>query len=144
MEAVKKRQVIVHVEDDKDDRQLIAEAAAEAGIGIPLHGLEDSDGLTALLFPADPESVTVQPVLIILDLNLPMSGGRKSLEMLKKSEVYKRTPVLVFTTSAVKEEIGWAYTTGANSLILKPFSYNALVDIMRLIKSYWLETVELP
>ncbi len=144
METGKKRQVILHVEDDKDDRQLIAEAAVEAGIHIPFHGLENGEQLAALLFPSDPESVAVQPVLIILDLNLPMGGGRKSLETLKRSEAYKRIPVLVFTTSAVKEEIGWAYTAGANSLILKPFSYNALVDIMRLVKAYWLETVELP
>lgn len=144
MEAGNKRQVIVLVDDDKEDRQLMTEAAGEAGIVVPLHCLENGEELKALLFPAVPASLSVQPLLILLDLNLPLGGGRKSLEMLKQSETYKRTPVVVFTTSAVREEVGWVYATGANSLILKPFSYNALVEIMRLIKTYWLETVELP
>ncbi len=144
MDSQNARQVILLVEDDPDDRQLMAEAAGEAGIALPLRSLEDADQLAALLFPHDHAAVTVQPVLILLDLNLPGGGGRSTLERLKQSEEYKRTPVLVFTTSAVKEEIAWAYSMGANSLMIKPFSFHELVDILRVVKAYWFETVELP
>ena len=144
MESGKNQQAIILVDDDQEDRQLFTEAAAEAGIAVRMQCIEDGDQLSELLFPSDPAAVKIQPVLIFLDLNLPAGGGKKSLEALKRSEAYKRIPVVVFTTSAVKEEITWAYSTGANSLIMKPFSYHDLVDIMRLIKAYWFETVELP
>jgi CheY-like chemotaxis protein len=141
-----KRSIIV-VEDDAEDRQMIEEAAREAGISIPLVCLKNGDLLLDLLFPAGggvPPDAYSLPLLIFLDLNLPLAGGRKVLEKIKSDPQYKKIPVVVFTTSAVKEEIAWAYATGANSFILKPFSYNELIEIMRLIKQYWFETVELP
>jgi CheY-like chemotaxis protein len=146
MDAGNNHNVILLVEDDREDRQMIEEAAREAGITLPIQCLENGEQLVELLFPSPPhpDQVSLQPRIIFLDLNLPLGGGKKALTLLKKSEQYRRIPVVVFTTSAVKEEIAWAYATGANSLILKPFSYLELVEIMRLIKTYWFETVELP
>ena len=82
--------------------------------------------------------------MIFLDLNLPMESGKNALETIKGDPFLKKNPVIVFSTSASRHEISWAYSTGANSIIIKPFSYNTLIDIMEAIKRYWFEIVELP
>ena len=63
---------------------------------------------------------------------------------MRQNEDLKKIPVIIFTTSDAEEEISHAYEIGANSFILKPTSFSEMVDIMKTLKSYWLETVSLP
>ena len=92
---------------------------------------------------ADP-MLSPRPALILLDLNMPKLDGRQALEEIKNEERLRKIPTIVFTTSNAREEIRRAYASGASSFIIKPFSFNSLVDMMKIIKHYWLETVELP
>jgi CheY-like chemotaxis protein len=81
------RQAIIVVEDDREDRQLIEEAAAKAGISLPMICLENGEQLINLLFHPEASGdrqADFQPLLIMLDLNLPLAGGKRVLEMLKQ------------------------------------------------------------
>ena len=114
---------------------------------IPLCLLENGERLLDFLyFRKEFASLRgeIQPLMILLDLNLPMESGKKALATIKSDPSLKKIPVIVLTTSASRQEISWAYGTGANSIIIKPFSYNSLIDIMEALKRYWFEIVELP
>lgn len=147
METVKKKQVIVLVEDDEEDRHMLEEAARQAGIILPFCMFDNGERLLDFLYHrkefANPEE-EVKPMVVFLDLNLPRESGKNALTTMKTDPALKKNPVIVFTTSASKKEISWAYGMGANSIIIKPFSYNSLIDIMVAIKHYWFEIVELP
>ena len=147
MESAKKKQVILLVEDDADDRAMIQEAARQAGISVPFLPLENGGQALDFLYRRKAFASLheeLQPLIIFLDLNLPMESGKQALETIKTDPYLRKNPVIVFTTSASRQEISWAYGIGANSIIIKPFSFNALVTIMDVIKRYWFEIVELP
>jgi CheY-like chemotaxis protein len=84
------------------------------------------------------------PSLILLDLNMPGMGGRKTLEIIKKDENLKDIPVVVLTTSNYDVDIRMCYALGANTYVQKPVDFEVLSRSIRNIKQYWLETALLP
>jgi len=84
------------------------------------------------------------PGIILLDLNMPRKDGREALKEIKSSEVLKKIPVIILTTSKAEEDILRSYNLGVNSFITKPVTFNGMVNIMQAIGKYWLEIVELP
>ena len=134
-------------EDDEDDREMVRDASMEAGISLPIRFVENGEELMDLLlhqnqFYQNKESLS--SVIILLDLNMPKLDGRVALKEIKKNESLRKIPVLILTTSSAKEDIEWAYNAGANSFIIKPFNFDAMVDIMKTIKNYWFNIVALP
>ena len=85
-----------------------------------------------------------RPGLILLDLNMPKKDGREALKEIKEDPNLRCIPVVVLTTSKSEEDIVRSYEVGANSFITKPVTFDALVDVLRILRKYWLEIVELP
>ena len=50
----------------------------------------------------------------------------------------------MLTTSKADEDIYKSYDLGVNSYIVKPVTFEALVDILQTLEKYWFEIVELP
>ena len=141
------RTIIIMADDDEDDRYMIKEAMLKAGVSIPVECVENGEELLELLDKHRKHYEKyreMHPAFILLDLNMPKLDGRKSLEIIRNNEILKKIPVIVFTTSDSEDDIAHAYEYGANSFILKPTSFNSMVDIMKTLKSYWLEVVSLP
>ncbi len=138
---------IIMAEDDEDDRMMIREALKDAGVHVTVHCVENGEELLAFLQKRVTDGANREkspPAFILLDLNMPKLDGRKTLRMIRQSEHLKKIPIIVFTTSSAHEDIAQSYESGANSFILKPSSYVSMVDIMKTLKSYWLDTVSLP
>jgi DNA-binding NarL/FixJ family response regulator len=53
-------------------------------------------------------------------------------------------PVIVLTSSSEIDDINAAYERGASSYLVKPVSNSALVDLLKLLESYWLITNRSP
>lgn len=85
-----------------------------------------------------------EPDLILLDLNMPKKDGREVLTELKKSNVFCKIPVVVFTTSESQEDLIFSYTRGGNSYIVKPSSFDDLIKVGTELENYWHKTVSLP
>jgi two-component system response regulator len=85
-----------------------------------------------------------RPDLILLDLNMPRLDGREALRQIKLNPALRRTPIVILTTSRAEEDVWRAYDEGANSYVAKPVSFEGLVDVMKNLRSYWAETVQLP
>jgi CheY-like chemotaxis protein len=138
---------IVVADDDADDRLLIGDAFQEARITNPVEFVTDGqeliDYLTATGKYKGREGKPL-PGLILLDLNMPRMDGRGVLSRMKADPVLRRIPVVVLTTSKAEEDILRTYDLGVNSFIAKPVTFDALVDLVRAIKHYWIELVELP
>jgi CheY-like chemotaxis protein len=142
------REVIILIaEDDPDDRLLIQESLEKARVLNELHFVEDGEELMDYLYHrrryADP-STSPRPGLILLDLNMPRKDGREALKEIKADPGLRRIPVVALTTSKAEEDILRTYDLGLNSFIVKPVTFESMVDAMMALGKYWLEIVELP
>lgn len=137
---------ILIAEDDADDRFLLQTAFEENGFTDTLefveNGIELIEYLNRILLK---KTLDVQfPGFILLDLNMPRKDGREVLKEIKQHPELKRIPVIIFTTTKNENEIRRCYELGANTYVVKPVSFDALVRVINEIRSYWLNTASIP
>ena len=138
---------ILMADDDEDDRRLTQEAFEEGrlinDVRYVEHGEELMDYLRKEGKYASPAEAQ-RPGLILLDLNMPRKDGRTVLKEIKSDPDLRQIPVVVLTTSKADEDVYKSYDLGVNSYIVKPVTFEALVDILQTLEKYWFEIVELP
>ncbi|MBK8167587.1 MAG: response regulator [bacterium] len=144
--AVSKPITILYAEDDEEDRTLVLEAMRESRLGNHIVTVSDGEELLEYLQCKGRYSGRAPglPGLILLDLNMPRLDGREALREIKADADLRRIPVIVLTTSRAEEDILRTYDLGISSFIVKPVTFDSLVDTVRTLDKYWLEIVELP
>lgn len=70
-----------------------------------------------------------QPILILLDLALPLMGGLEVLRIIKADRCGKKIPVVVLTSTASDLDIHAAMKFGADSFTEKPITFHKLLSI---------------
>src|SRR5262245_62101476 len=138
---------ILMAEDDPDDRVLAKEALEESQLANDLHFVTDGEELMDYLYQRgkyEDVSKAPRPGLVLLDLNMPKKDGREAIREIKADPNLRRIPIVVLTTSKAEEDIYRSYDLGVSSFIIKPVTFESLVDIMKTLSKYWFEIVELP
>jgi two-component system, response regulator len=138
---------ILLADDDPDDRMLTQDAFVESRLRNTLDMVEDGEELMDYLHSRGKycgEQARPRPGLILLDLNMPRKDGREALKEIKSCPELRSIPVVVLTTSKAEEDVLRTYDLGVNSFVVKPVTFDALVDVLKTIGKYWLEMVELP
>ena len=79
--------------------------------------------------------------LILLDLNLPMVGGREIIQIVRRRGVH--VPIIVFSTSSSPTDIVACYREGASGYIVKPYDVGELFETLCTTFKYWLEVNKL-
>jgi two-component system chemotaxis response regulator CheY len=69
--------------------------------------------------------------LVLLDWNMPRMSGMELLTRIRRSESFKKLPVLMITAEANEEHVMAAITAGATSYIVKPFAPRILLKKIR-------------
>jgi CheY-like chemotaxis protein len=132
---------VLHVDDDPNDTELLRAAALKARADFILHNVEDGEQALAYLsgigIYADRLKYQV-PSLILLDLKMPRATGFEVLTWIRRHAVLGRTPVVVLSGSELQDDVRQAYDSGANSYLVKPLGFEALVTIVKNIKAVWL------
>jgi CheY-like chemotaxis protein len=138
------KQFIIVAEDDADDRYLMQTALGETGftenVTFVDNGVELIHYLEAI---EETPTETHLPRLILLDLNMPKMDGREVLKKIKSHDHFKKIPVVVFSTTKNQMEVKRCYDLGANTYIVKPVSYDVLVETMRQLCNYWFKIATL-
>jgi CheY-like chemotaxis protein len=138
---------ILMADDDADDRALTQEALEEGHLINTIRFVEHGEELLEYLKRTGryaPPADAPRPGLILLDLNMPRKDGRAVLKEIKSDPDLRTIPVVVLTTSKADEDVYRSYDLGVNSYIVKPVTFEALVDILQTLEKYWFEIVELP
>ena len=138
---------ILMADDDSDDRQLTEEALEDARLINDIRFVENGEELLDYLRRRGkyaPPAEAPRPGLILLDLNMPRKDGRTVLAEIKQDPDLRTIPVVVLTTSKSDEDIYRSYDLGVNSYVVKPVTFEALVDTLQTLEKYWFEIVELP
>jgi CheY-like chemotaxis protein len=134
---------ILIADDDADDRFMLKEAFEENGITNKLVFAEDGDELIKML-ENEKGSHPKFPGLILLDLNMPKKDGREALKEIKGNKNLKHIPTIIFTTSTSENDLLASYNDGANSYIVKPNSYDKLLQVVNTLYQFWFRTVKIP
>ena len=129
---------ILLVEDDHNDVLLIKRAFQKVKIANPIIVLNDGEQAISYLSGREPYIERPLPVLILLDLKLPRKSGHEVLEWLRQQQKLRRLPVVVLTASSESSDINRAYDLGANSYLVKPVTFDALVEMVKTLNLYWL------
>ncbi|GAO42417.1 response regulator [Flavihumibacter petaseus] len=137
---------ILVAEDDADDRFLMETAFAEKGYTEQLAFVENGVELMEFLHnvEANANGHNMMPGFILLDLNMPKKDGREVLKELKENHRFRKIPVIIFTTTKNEHEISRCYELGANTYIVKPVGFEALLQTIDSIHSYWLNIARIP
>jgi CheY-like chemotaxis protein len=147
MNQTTKPVLILMADDDPDDRMLTREAFEESHLLNTFETVEDGEELMDYLLSRGKYSGVAakpRPGLILLDLNMPRKDGREALKEIKSSAELRRIPVIMMTTSKSDEDIIRTYDLGVNSFIVKPVTFEGMVDVLKTLGKYWFEIVELP
>ena len=137
---MREESTILLVEDDPNDVILIKRAFEKAKIANPITVVRDGEEAIEYLDRCGPDEAKAPiPILILLDLRLPRKSGFEVLEHMRGMEnAVCRVPVVVLTSSKHTSDINRAYELGANSYLVKPISFDGLVDMVDTLKLYWL------
>jgi two-component system, response regulator len=133
--------VILLVEDDGNDEALALRAFRKHGIAgdvvVARDGVEALDWMFARGAHAGRDAA-VLPDLVLLDLNLPRLGGHDVLRELKADPRTQQVPVVILSSSVEETDVATGYELGANSYVHKPIGFDAYVDAIRAVGTYWL------
>ena len=131
---------ILLVEDNQDDIVLTERALKKSNI------LNDvivaKDGIQALDYLKKEGEYSnnedPNPVVILLDLNMPRMGGLDFLREIRDDSRFKRLPVVILTSSREDRDVCESYNLGANSYIQKPVDFEQFVHSIQTLGLYWL------
>jgi len=110
----------LYADDDPDDqdffRSMVNEVEPSVGVVVVNNGLELLQYLNNIVAKGK------LPCCIILDINMPIWDGIRTLKALKVDEKYKNIPVIMFTTSRSLRDNELSLKLGAQGFITKPIN----------------------
>ena len=126
---------ILLVEDDPGHARLIEKNLRRANVADDVTVLHDGQQAVDCLFSkgeyAGMEAPT--PVLVLLDLNMPVLDGHQVLKRTKSDARTKHIPVIILTTTEDRREVERCYDLGCNVYVIKPVAYEQFCEAIRKI-----------
>ena len=134
-------QTILLVEDEENDVVFMEMALEKAGLTNEFQVAEDGEEAISYLSGkgqfADRTRFPL-PALVFLDLKLPLVMGMDVLKWIRDQPALDTIVVIILTSSQQRSDIQKACALGANSYLVKPSNPAGLVEIVELVKRYWL------
>jgi len=140
----KSRLEILLVEDNPADVRLFGDALEEAHAGHHLNVAPDGEDALDFLFRRGVHINVPRVDLVLLDLNLPIMDGDAVLREIRSHADTALLPVIILSSSNAGKDVRLAYELHANGYIRKALDLDGLYKSMNSLKTFWLETAELP
>lgn len=125
--------MILLAEDDEDDKEFISLAFKKVSSKHTLYIAENGQEALDYLVGLDEDEL---PCLIVLDLNMPILDGLKTLEALKEERKFEKIPKVIFTTSDSNEDKVRCLSQGATDYIVKPSNMTDIVKTVQNLLRY--------
>lgn len=129
----KKHANILYAEDDFEDQEMFRELLEHIDLQLQPLFFENGVFLMQHLESLDDEQL---PNGIVLDVNMPMWDGTKTLETIRKNPRYRSIPVIIFTTSSEETEHKYCLELGATAFLTKPMNHNELRTLAKQLAGY--------
>jgi two-component system, chemotaxis family, response regulator Rcp1 len=132
------------VDDNPADLDLTCDTLTHADQSYRVSQVKDGEEAMDFLRGQGNHCGASVPDLVILDLNLPRKDGRAVLRDIKSDPVLRNTPVIIFSTSDARPDIGCSYELGANSYVSKPGNLHDFISAVNAIGNFWFQCASLP
>jgi len=141
----KQEVTILLVEDDPGHARLIEKNLRRSNITNEIVPLSNGQQAVDYLFGEGvyANAKRPSPMLVMLDLNMPMLDGYQVLRRMKSDERTRRIPVVILTTTDDAREVQRCYDLGCNVYITKPVDYEQFAEAIRKI-GLFLSVVTVP
>jgi CheY-like chemotaxis protein len=120
---------ILLIDDDIDDCMFFKDALSETGLNTTLQIATKCTNIMEVIGG----ELDKLPSLIFLDLNMPLMSGHECLEVIRGASYLNHVPVIIYSTSAIKQEVESTFNGGANLYLQKPSSFQLLVIALKKI-----------
>ncbi len=120
---------IILAEDDTEDQELFLDALEQAQVPSEVTTVEN--GLQLLDNLRDESQPN--PDVIFIDVSMPVKGGIKALEEIKKDEELREIPAVMLSTWDHPADIEDAFEKGADLYVQKPSSFAGFVLVLRKV-----------
>ena len=119
---------ILIIDDDRQQAENLSALLMRLGHNASFR-IDPVQGLAAL--NSEPFDLT------LLDMRMPGIDGFEVLRQIKNTDILKRIPVIVLTSSKEEGDRTLSYDIGANSYLMKPVAFTGFIDVIKRIDDYW-------
>jgi CheY-like chemotaxis protein len=136
---------IVLAEDDEGHAYLVQQNLADAGVTNAIVHLPNGQEALDYIYRRGPyaDRRADGPLLLLLDINMPLVDGVEVLRQLKADPATARLPVIVLTTTDDPREVQRCYELGCSCYVTKPIEYARFVEAIRKL-GLFLSIVQAP
>jgi CheY-like chemotaxis protein len=136
---------ILLVEDDPGHARLIEKNLRRSNITNDVVTVGDGQQALDYLFSEGEYAggKCASPLLVLLDLNMPVLDGYQVLERMKADGRTQRIPVVILTTTYDTREVSRCYDLGCNVYMTKPVDYQQFSEAIRKL-GLFLSVVTVP
>ncbi len=124
---------IIFADDDADDLELITGFFKQYNQEVNV--MEFRDGWDVMKFLEDVAIHNSQPLLMVLDINMPRLNGRETLMAIRNHPRYRHVPVVMYTTSSGAAEEEFCQLQGA-SLVTKPSTVEGVKQTAKVLAEF--------
>jgi len=141
MAATKKFRILL-VEDDPGHARLIEKNLRRANVHNEIILAQDGQQAIDYLFRQDQDGSGngKPPLVVLLDLNLPVLDGYQVLQRIKGDDRTRYIPVIVLTTADDDLDVSRCYALGCNFYVTKPIDYDQFAETIRRLGQFVLVT----
>jgi len=124
---------ILLVEDDPGHARLIEKNLRRSNFTNMIVRATDGQQALDYLFAEGQweETNRASPLLVLLDLNMPVLDGYQVLRRMKADERTRHIPVIILTTTDDTHEVSRCYELGCSVYVTKPVDYDQFVRAVR-------------
>ena len=135
---------ILLVEDNPADIRLFKEAFKESSFENEFYSVKNSSEANNFLNRQEKYIDVPKPDIILLDINIPPTGGFDVLKKVKEHDHLKLIPVIIISASRNERDMLCAYHYHANAFIVKPSDYDSFIKFSDSLGDFWINWARLP
>ena len=138
---------ILLVEDNPNDLELALHSLKQHNLANRVQVARDGAEALDFIFGTGPYAgrrLPDGPMVVLLDLKLPLVDGLEVLRRVKSDPQTRALPVVVLTSSREERDVVESYQLGVNSYIVKPVDFEQFTEAVRQLGLYWVLLNEPP
>jgi two-component system, response regulator len=130
---------ILLVEDSPADAEMAIDALREANLANPVVHVEDGVDCMDWLHARGRYAGRTEPdpAVILLDIKMPRKDGLEVLKELRADDRWKRTPVVILSSSREESDLARSWDLGVNAYVLKPVDVQQFFTAVQTLGHFW-------
>jgi len=130
---------ILLAEDSSVDAEMTIDALREANLANPVAHVEDGEECMDWLYGrgAFTDRQSDDPAVVLLDIKMPRMNGLDVLKQMRSDERFRRTPVVILSSSREESDLARSWDLGVNAYVIKPVDVSQFFQAVRTLGQFW-------